>query len=245
MTLVDAARDLVAELSGAVFTAPVSHVYQPLDYAWPMHEAYLRRYGQGSKRVVFLGMNPGPFGMAQTGIPFGEIAAVRDWLRLDAAIGAPARVHPKRPVLGLACPRSEPSGKRLWGLFAERFPDADAFFADHFVANYCPLVFMEDSGRNHTPDQLPASERALVEAACDRHLQRLIAALSPQWLVGVGVFAAKRAANALATTAPAVRIATIPHPSPANPAANRGWGPLATAALVAQGVWGAKRERME
>ena len=37
-----------------------------------------------AKRVVFLGMNPGPFGMAQVGVPFGEVAAVRDWLRIDA-----------------------------------------------------------------------------------------------------------------------------------------------------------------
>ena len=79
-------RDEVARLE---FAAPVAHVYNPLEYAWPAHEAYLRRYAAGPKRVLFLGMNPGPFGMVQTGVPFGEIAAVRDWLRIQAPIGCP------------------------------------------------------------------------------------------------------------------------------------------------------------
>ena len=142
------------------FAPPVVHVYNPLDYAWPLHEQYLRLATRPKKRIVFLGMNPGPFGMAQTGVPFGEVAAVRDWLGLDAEITPPAAVHPKRPIEGLNCPRSEVSGRRLWGLFAERFESAPAFFADHFIANHCPLAFLEDTGRNRTPDKLPATEAA-------------------------------------------------------------------------------------
>ncbi|MCL1859942.1 MAG: single-stranded DNA-binding protein, partial [Proteobacteria bacterium] len=75
--LIAAARELSATLGKMRFAPPVTHVYNPLDYAWNVHERYLRRYGDGRKRVVFLGMNPGPFGMAQTGVPFGEVAAVR------------------------------------------------------------------------------------------------------------------------------------------------------------------------
>jgi single-strand selective monofunctional uracil DNA glycosylase len=213
----------------------VTHIYNPLTYAWAPHEAYLRKFARGPKRIVFLGMNPGPFGMVQTGVPFGEVCAVREWLKLEAEVGRPPREHPRRPVLGFACSRSEVSGRRLWGLFAERFGTAERFFAEHLVMNYCPLAFLESSGRNHTPDQLPASEKAALFAACDEHLRAVVEVLRPEWLVGVGDFALKRAAQVFLDGTP--KLGRILHPSPASPAANRGWAALATRQLEALGAW--------
>jgi single-strand selective monofunctional uracil DNA glycosylase len=236
--LITAARRLSRALAPLRFAAPVTHVYNPLAYAWPLHRAYLERFAGAGKRVVFLGMNPGPYGMAQTGVPFGEIAAVRDWMGLSGAVGAPDPVHPKRPILGLACARSEVSGRRLWGLFRSRFGSPERFFARHFVANYCPLVFMEGSGRNRTPNQLPKDEAAAVAAACDRHLLELVAVLAPEIVVGIGNYAAGCAGRVLAGQA--VRIATIPHPSPANPSANKDWNGMTERALIRQGVWAAR-----
>lgn len=232
--LVEAARTLSAQLARQSFAPPVSHVYNPLEYARAPHEAYLRRYGAGRRRVVFLGMNPGPFGMVQTGVPFGEIAAVRDWMGIEATVEKPATENPKRPIEGFACTRSEVSGRRLWGLFAERFGTAEAFFTDHFVANYCPLAFF-DHGRNLTPDKLPAAETAPLEAACDAHLRALVEALQPEWLIGVGGFAEARAAAALRGYD--IRIGRVLHPSPASPAANRDWAAAAEKQLLALGVW--------
>ncbi len=234
--LVAAARALTADLADLRFSPPVTHVYNPLIYAWPLHQAYLKRFGGGPKAVVFLGMNPGPFGMAQTGVPFGEVAAVRTWMGLEGTVDSPAHAHPKRPISGLDCRRSEVSGRRLWGLFAQRFGTPERFFREHFVTNYCPLVFMEASGKNRTPDQLPKPEGAAVALACDRHLARLVAALEPAVVVGIGRFAAACATRVLEGSR--VTIATVPHPSPANPAANKDWAGLATAALEQQGVWG-------
>ncbi|WP_303783999.1 uracil-DNA glycosylase family protein [Azovibrio restrictus] len=233
-SLIDAARALSGQVDALAFAAPVSHIYNPLDYAWEVHRNYLERYGDGKKRVIFLGMNPGPFGMAQTGVPFGEIAAVRDWLGLEGPVGKPERENPRRPVEGFACLRSEVSGQRLWGLFRERFGSPEAFFARHFVANYCPLVFFEE-GRNLTPDKLPAREAEALQAACDAHLRAMIEALAPEWVIGVGAWAEKRARLALAGLP--VRFGRILHPSPASPAANRGWAPAATRQLVELGIW--------
>ena len=231
--LIAAAQALSARIGSLRFGPPVSHVYNPLDYAWAPHAEYLRRYGAGRKRVVFVGMNPGPFGMAQTGVPFGEVAAVRDWMGIEAPVGKPAVENPKRPVEGFACQRSEVSGRRLWGLFAERFGTAEAFFAGHFVANWCPLAFF-DHGRNLTPDKLPAAEIGELNAACDAHLAAVVDALEPEWVVGVGGFAEARARLAFGD---AVRIGRILHPSPASPAANRGWAEAATRQLIELGVW--------
>lgn len=229
-----AARALSDTLAPMRFAPPVSHVYDPLTYAWPVHEAYLTRFAATPKRVVFLGMNPGPFGMAQTGVPFGEIEIVRDWLKLAGEVGKPPVENPKRPVEGFACARSEVSGRRLWGLFRERFGNAEAFAQEHFVANYCPLAFF-DGGRNLTPDKLPVAESGPLMAACDEHLRALIDALQPEWVVGVGAWAEQRAAQALAGRN--LRIGRVLHPSPASPAANRGWSPAATRQLVDLGIW--------
>src|ERR1035437_1797275 len=188
--LIAAARRLSAQVDRLKFKPPVTYVYNPLTYAWKAHEEYLRRFGNDRKQVVFLGMNPGPFGMVQTGVPFGEIAAVRDWLGIRTRIEKPRSEHPKRPVLGFDCPRSEVSGRRLWRLFAERFGSPARFFAGHFVANYCPLAFCEASGRNQTPDKLLRAERDRLFAICDEHLRRVLEILQPEWLVGIGGFAA-------------------------------------------------------
>jgi single-strand selective monofunctional uracil DNA glycosylase len=230
--LVAAAGSLRDAAGRLRFSPPVAVVYNPLEYAWAAHEAYLRAYGHCRKRVVFLGMNPGPFGMAQTGVPFGEIAAVKNWLKINAPVAQPKTVHPKRPIAGFGCAKSEVSGRRLWGLFAQRYPEASDFFAEHFVANYCPLVFMEEGGRNLTPDKLRREESERLEAVCGAHLAEVVRILEPEWLVGVGQFAAERARR---LNGP--KVVCVAHPSPANPAANRGWAELVLKELIKAGVW--------
>jgi single-strand selective monofunctional uracil DNA glycosylase len=239
--LLRAADELSRSLAGLELPPGATHVYNPLEYARPMYEAYLRTYGNDRKRVLFLGMNPGPFGMAQTGVPFGEVEAVRDYLKLSAPVARPRNEHPKRLIAGLACKRSEVSGKRLWGLFASRFPDPAAFFAQHFVVNYCPLVYMEESGCNLTPDKLPRALGERIETVCDKHLAVLLDQFEPQWVIGVGQFASERAQAVLGKRK--LSIGTIPHPSPANPAANKNWGGQALTDLVKLGVWAAGAAR--
>jgi single-strand selective monofunctional uracil DNA glycosylase len=233
--LIEAAQHLCAEVEKLRFAPPVTHVYNPLLYAWKGHESYLRRFGGAPKEVIFLGMNPGPFGMAQTGVPFGEIGAVRDWMKIDAAIGQPAHEHPRRPIQGFDCARSEISGQRLWGLFAGRFGSPENFFERHFVVNYCPLAFLEVSGRNRTPDKLGLVEKEALSSVCDAHLRAVFDILRPKWIIGVGAFAARQAG--IAAEGSPVKIGQILHPSPASPAANRDWAGQATAQMKALGVW--------
>jgi len=219
--LIRAARQLSSTLAPMRFGEPVTHVYNPLVHAGRGHRRYLQRFADSQKRVVFLGMNPGPYGMTQTGVPFGEIAAVRDWMRIEEKIDRPTPEHPKRPVDGFACTRSEVSGARLWGAIANHWRRPEAFFRDHFIANYCPLVFMEATGRNRTPDKLPAEERDRLYAACNDHLRRVVKILEPEWIVGIGAFAETRARDVLHDLD--LGFGRILHPSPASPKANRDW----------------------
>ena len=221
MTPTTISRDLSAAVSALRFDDPVAYIYNPLDYAREPHETYLSRFGSGQRDILMLGMNPGPFGMAQTGVPFGDVGMVRDWMGIEGPVSKPDPEHPKRPVQGFDCPRSEVSGTRLWGWARSRFGSPAAFFARFFVANYCPLVFMENSGRNRTPDKLPAAEREALYAVCDDALRKTVEAMQPWLVVGVGAFAKQRARIALEGLG--CEIGSILHPSPASPAADRGW----------------------
>ena len=234
--LIAAGKELSRKVDSLKFTEPTTHIYNPLSYAWNAHEAYIRKCGNSPKKVLFMGMNPGPFGMAQTGIPFGQIEHVRDWIGVSCAVDKPKNEHPKRLIEGFNCTRSEVSGQRLWGFFKEQFASAEHFFESHYVLNYCPLVFMEASGKNRTPDKLPVSESDALYRLCDQHLFSVVQALQVEWVIGVGVFAEERAKNALKEITP-LKFGRILHPSPASPAANQGWGEKALAQLNAMEVW--------
>lgn len=232
--LVSVSRELTRAVAGLRFAAPVAYVYAPLEYARGPHEAYLERFGAGKKEVLFVGMNPGPFGMAQTGVPFGDVGMVKSFLGIEGAVTKPELEHPDRPVLGFSCPRGEVSGQRLWGFARSSFGTAPRFFERFFVWNYCPLAFMETSGKNRTPDKLPKSEQARLFEACDQALVRLVGELGPKHVVGVGAFARDRAERALVGLP--VRIGTVLHPSPASPRANLGWERLAREELRNIGI---------
>lgn len=215
------------------FAPPVTHVYNPVEYASTPHRAYLRRFARPGCDALLLGMNPGPWGMAQTGVPFGEVELVRDWLGITGRVDPPENEHPKRPVQGFDCTRSEVSGRRVWGWAKDRFGTPEAFFEQFFVWNYCPLSFMEEGGRNRTPDKLPAEERDAIYALCDAALGEVVKELAPGRVIGIGAFAQTRAQAALG---PDIEVGRILHPSPASPVANRGWAEQAERQLEEMGI---------
>ncbi len=227
-------RALTRATAKLEFGPPVSHVYNPLQYARQPGEVYLERFAKRGIEALFLGMNPGPFGMAQTGVPFGEVNLVRNWLGIEEPVRKPKPEHPKRPITGFDCKRSEVSGRRLWTWASDRFENAEAFFDRFFVWNFCPLVFLEDSGRDRTPDKLPAHEREPLFEACNIALVRMVEYAQPKRVIGVGKFAEKRAREVLAGRD--LEFGTILHPSPASPMANRGWAPQAEQQLAAMGI---------
>jgi single-strand selective monofunctional uracil DNA glycosylase len=227
-------RDLARGCAVLRFDDPVTHVSNPLLHARKPHDLYLEKYGGLPGRTLLLGMNPGPWGMSQTGVPFGDPELVRSFLHVEAPVQAPTDAHPKRPVLGFDSKRSEVSGKRVWGWAQARFGTASAFFERFFVVNYCPLAFMEEGGRNRTPDKLPAAEREALFEVCNRALVRLVEITEPERLLGIGAFAEDRAREALVGTG--VPIGRVLHPSPASPVANRGWAEAAEKQLAALGV---------
>jgi single-strand selective monofunctional uracil DNA glycosylase len=254
LPLVIITRRFSAQAGQLTFSRPIEYVYNPLDYAQEPHERYLLKYSVGEKKVLFVGMNPGPWGMLQTGIPFGEITAVKDWLAIDGNVGQPAHLHPKRPVDGFRCTRHEPSGKRLWGLMQTRFQTPENFFKEHFVANYCPLAFFNLAGTNVTPNTLPKEDRIPLLTLCNAFLAETIKILKPRFIIGVGQFAETQIQETIeflklhqtkdqTHTAPSplpldqIIVGKILHPSPANPAANIGWADKATRQLVSLGVW--------
>lgn len=242
MRLVDAAAKLRDATRPLAVDAP--YVCHPLDYAWRPHEQYLRRYGQAQGRVVLVGMNPGPWGMGQTGVPFADPGWARDWMGIEADVEPVAGAHPARPILGFASTRPDPSGAKLYGWARARFGTAQRFFAGFFVTNWCPLLLLDDAGRNIPIDALGKEDRALVSPPCDAWMLEAVGALRPRLVVALGRFVHARL-DALALDVP---LRQARHPSPANPLNNAGWGEeledLATeGASGASGATGAKGRR--
>lgn len=234
--LLDRTKQLSKECSSIEFSFD-GYIYNPLDYAWDLHSQFLEKYVKESAEILFLGMNPGPFGMMQTGVPFGEVNAVKDYLGLFGLVGSPAVVHPSRPVLGLSCPRSEVSGRRLWGLMQSLWPNPSDFFDKHCVFNYCPLGFLESgkTAKNFTPDHLPKEERKALEDVCDSYLREVISMIKPKALIGVGKYAEGKlqAVN----DDPSRIVMSIIHPSPGNPQANNDWNGKTIARMKEAGLW--------
>ena len=234
--LVERTKRLARDCDALEFTFD-GYVYNPLDYAWKCHEQFLRRYVRQSARALFLGMNPGPFGMMQTGVPFGEITAVVEYLKIYDFVGSPKKEHPGRPVLGLSTTRSEVSGRRLWGLIKEQYPNPEDFPKDIAMFNYCPLGFLMNTktAKNETPDHLAKEERVKLEEVCNSYLSDVIELVNPQMLVGVGKYAQDKLMQV--NTDPNRLVFSIIHPSPGNPQANNGWADKTRALLKEKNLW--------
>lgn len=228
LTIIQIARTLSRDVSKLEWRTP-GYVYNPLQYAWSGHHAYLDRYGGRTGRVLLVGMNPGPWGMAQTGVPFGNVTTVRDWFRIDTTLARtlPAQ-HPRYPILGMHCHRDEGSGQRLWGWARRRCGTPERFFDRFFVWNYCPLLFLARN-RNLPPSGLSAGEASALDLVCGRALDRVVAILEPAAVVGIGRYAERRMQDRAKGRLP---VFYLPHPSPANPMANRHWSELADHVLA-------------
>ena len=212
----------------------VAHATNPLNYAWPHHEQYLLKWGNRGGHTLLLGMNPGPWGMAQTGVPFGATGVAQSFLQIEAReLETPSNAHPKRPIEGMALERQEVSGTRLWNLMQTHFGTVEETFDNIFIVNHCPLLLLGETGKNLTPNNLPAAIMAPVLKACDEHLLDVIDIMGVTRVVGIGKYAEQRARLAMGAgkSGPGVsrdgrsiRIDTCWHPSPASPLANRNDG---------------------
>lgn len=223
-------RKLAHDLDTLEWSTP-SHVYNPMQYAWDGYEQLLERFGEQRGRVLLVGMNPGPWGMAQTGIPFGNVSTVRDWLHIETKLSSYLpKQHPKYPILGMNCCREEGSGKRLWGWVNERVGAAELFFERFFVWNYCPLLFL---GKDHNlvPSALRVHEQQPMEERCSTALKGILRLLEPAAIIAIGRYAELQVKRVVDERLP---IRYLLHPSPANPAANHNWRNLAEDAL---GPW--------
>ena len=218
-------RDDVEKFSDSlVKEGSVDAVYNPLAYAWEPHRAYLELASGGGAKTLLLGMNPGPHGMGQMGIPFAATSVVRDLLKItDLEVGQPSTPHPKRPISGLDWPKEEVSGTRLWGLLANEYGSAESIFKSVFLLNHCPLMlFSGERATNITPDKITGpTTKALLER-CDDHLREVVDIMQIERVIGVGRYSEKRALNALSGID--ISITTCWHPSPASPLANRNKG---------------------
>ncbi|XP_018405230.1 PREDICTED: single-strand selective monofunctional uracil DNA glycosylase [Cyphomyrmex costatus] len=219
-------QELCTKLLDITFPPSIQYIYNPLEYASETHAMYVRKYCTGTKKILFVGMNPGPWGMSQTGVPFGEINMVRDWLKISGPVNKPSKEHPDRKVIGFQCTRSEVSGLRLWSLFRDLCEIPENFFRYAYMHNYCPLAFMDDKARNITPAEIKGEGQRILHEACDKSLIDIIQLLKVEIVVGIGNYAEKRAQIAAQTGGLSVQVMVLRHPSP-RAVGNQNWNETA------------------
>lgn len=200
----------------------LEYVTNPLNYAWQYHESYIKQYSGLGAKTLLLGMNPGPYGMAQCGVPFGATEIAKNFLNISGEFTNPEGRHPKRPIEGLEFERQEISGTRLWGLLKQIWKTPEEIHKNVFLVNHCPLLLLGETGRNITPDNVSGPALKKLMKTCDKHLLSVVKSLGIKRVVGVGKYAEKRARIALEGLD--IEITTCWHPSPASPLANRNDG---------------------
>ncbi|XP_053682606.1 single-strand selective monofunctional uracil DNA glycosylase isoform X2 [Sabethes cyaneus] len=216
----------------------VAVTYNPIEYAAELHIAYLQKFLDGPKPVLFLGMNPGPWGMCQTGVPFGYIPAVRDWMQLRGQVSKPNPELESRPVDGLNCTRAEQSGKRWWDLFQSLCGEPEVFFRNCFVFNICPLAFFHTTGRNITPADLKGTSKTRLQEICTTYLKEALELLQPAIIVSVGRYTEDRVKALVKQKLldpNSVQLKCIPHPSPRS-VNNTNWTEKASLWLTGNGI---------
>ncbi|GAB1869319.1 Single-strand selective monofunctional uracil DNA glycosylase [Camponotus japonicus] len=229
-------QELCTKLQDVTFPSVIQYIYKPLEYASETHAMYVHKYCTGEKKVLFVGMNPGPWGMSQTGVPFGEINMVRNWLKIFGPVKSPLKEHPDRKVTGFQCTRSEISGLRLWGLFRDLCGSPENFFRYAYMHNYCPLAFMDARARNITPAELKGEGQKILHEACDKALIDIIQLLKVKIIVGIGNYAEKRAQIAVQTGGlPNIQVMVLRHPSP-RAVGNQNWNETAMQRLDELGL---------
>lgn len=202
-------------------------VYNPLDYAWEPHKEYIKKYGGLGAQTIIMGMNPG-HGMGNTGIPFGCPKKVRNYLKIkDCKVRKPEKMHPKRKIQGLNCKKPEISGKRIWKLIEEIYGPPDNAFKNIFIINHFPLWMFNDSGQNITPEKLNRKKVKKIFDICDQYVIDVAKILKIKTIVGVGKYAERMAENVTEKKEMKhIKKKMIPHPSPANPLANKEKGAI-------------------
>lgn len=231
--LLQYATALNEKLRKLSFNSPVQYVYNPVEYAYDMHAAFIKRYCQSEKKILLLGMNPGPWGMVQTGIPFGEINMVKEWYQIEAKINKPAIECPQREVMGLDCHRSEISGKRLYEYFKKVSHTPDNFFKNTYLYNYCPLALLQRGGNNFTPSSLKGAIKKELEEYCNDSLLQVLELLKTEIIIALGVYTKKQADLILKVNCiDHIQVICMPHPSP-RAKGNENWSEKAQHVLEA------------
>jgi len=208
--IIKLSNELSKQMDELTFSLPVKYVYNPLSYSFLTYLQYLNRINFNDVNI-YIGINPGPYGMSQTGIPFGDYYFVKNFLNIkkEKLLNLPL-THHKKPIYGFDINKREASGKRLWAFFQDIYKDQEIFFKNNIILNYCPLCFLNEEGNNITPDKLIKEERNILYKICDDYLNKSINLFKFKSVIGIGNFAYNRAKilgyNAL----------KIGHPSPLN-----------------------------
>lgn len=222
--------DLNNELNELQFPKNITHIYNPIVYALNLHCQYIKKFLNGKKKVMLIGMNPGPNGMVQNGVPFGNTNTVKNLMKIQGQVDQPPSLNPKRPVTGLSCTTEEPSGVRIWNLLQKLAGSLEVFGEQCFLHNFCPLAFFDEQGKNITPSELKGKIKSTLRDICLKYLEKEIQLIQPEIIIAIGSYVGdslRKLSKQSIYVRTNIKILQLAHPSPRS-LNNNNWPEKAT-----------------
>jgi single-strand selective monofunctional uracil DNA glycosylase len=236
-----------APLARSIARATGWLVLDPSRYGERWHAPFRRLYPPRARPLLVFGLNPGPYGMAQTGIPFTDLKRLAQGLpRLAAEL---ARSGERLSLPGLAPSSLQPfltrtfesSSVRVHRFLRLAHGSAERAFREVVFVNPCPLLFIDRAlGENRTPADLPRALRAGVDEARVEVVSVAVARLRARGAIVLGRDAAAALSVPLRARLGERAVVEWEHPARAVPDI---WARGLLAALRRRGLLASSRRR--
>ena len=201
-------------------------VWNPQLYGLPLYRRFATEHLPTSRgAIVALGLNPGKYGMSQTGIPFTDVTrAARVGIAIEPPGLAPASLRPF-----LKSYRVERSSASVYNLLDALWGGPAEGWRRLWAVAPCGLLFLEPDGTNVTPADARLARRDDVRELRLRVIRESVEAARPRGVLLLGQDVARVAADALGD----VETLVVDHPVARGPGRR---GPAWWAGVVAQAV---------
>jgi single-strand selective monofunctional uracil DNA glycosylase len=207
-------------------------VLNPGRYGERWHARFRRAYPMSPRPLLVFGLNPGPYGMAQTGVPFTDLKRLESalpglWKDLVASGEPVTRPGLAPPSLARHLTRTfESSSVRVYRFLERAYGRPELALREVVFVNPCPLLFIDpETGANRTPADLPRALRARKAAELVHAFEELrratvleaVAELEPRGAILLGRDVAAAVGEALRAALGARSVVEWEHPARAVP----------------------------
>jgi len=195
-------------------------VWNPALYALDIYQEYLTKFPPEPGAILALGLNPGPYGMAQTGIPFTDCRTASGALGMEMTIPGKAPddlISRLKKANGKWRGTYERSSLGMYRFLILAWGDIKTAYRNWFVGNPCPLLFLDPERWNVTPADPRLRRMKEVGELRQRAVIGFSEILNPRGIVCFGKDVAKAVGEVAIRQVGPDRVVFYEHPARAVP----------------------------